>query len=159
MASIAAFEQPAKNAGYLDAAELASILRGELKRAFAGVTFRVRTSKYSMGSSVNINWTDGPLTADVDAVIARYKCEGFDGMTDSRTNSGPIRLEDGRLMRVTSFIFTTRTTSPELRARVTAWFDRRFGGGFSGDREQEIHRYSWRAQIVSGCLVVRKVAL
>lgn len=141
---------------YLDAADLARIIRTDLKRAFPGVTFKVHTSKYSMGSSVNVSWTDGPLTDAVDDVIARYKAQGFDGMTDSNTNSGPVRLDDGRLVNIHSFIFAQRRISPDLHARVAAWFDRHFDGGWNGDKEQEIHRASWRAQVVNGCLMVAR---
>src|ERR1051325_6983825 len=85
---------------YLDAAELAKILRAELKAAFPGVKFSIVTERYSMGSSVRVHWTDGPITRRVDALLEHYRAEGFDGMTDSRTNSGPVRLKDGRLVRI-----------------------------------------------------------
>ena len=57
---------------YLDAAELSSIIKRDLKAAFPLVRFSVRCKKYSMGSNVSIHWTDGPVTDDVDAVVAPY---------------------------------------------------------------------------------------
>jgi hypothetical protein len=143
-------------ATYLGAADVAKLIRADLKRAFPGVPFRVLSSNYSMGSSVNVSWTDGPIAADVDAIVEPYKAEGFDGSTDSRTNSGPVLLKDGRLVRISSFIFTNRTISDGLRARVSAWFDRHFDGGYSGDKAQEIDRRAWRAHVLNGCLVVRR---
>jgi hypothetical protein len=159
MANVYSIATKAEETFYLDAAELSGIIKRDLKAAFPAVKFSVRCKKYSMGSSVSIHWTDGPLTADVDAVVAPYCAQGFDGMTDSTTNSGPVRLADGRLARIHSWISTSRTISPELHARVAGWFDRHFSGGWDGgnySKEQEIHRASWRSQVVNGCLVVRR---
>lgn len=145
-----------ERAEYLDVAELAAIIRRDLKATFPGVAFKVRSSRFSMGSSVHVSWTDGPLSADVDATIDRYDAQGFDGMTDSQTNSGPVRLDDGRLVHVHSWIHAQRHVSDALRARVAAWFDRHFDGGYNGNREQEINHRAWFAQIVNGALVIRK---
>lgn len=67
---------------YLDATDTAKLVRSALKREFPGVKFSVRTDKYSGGSSVDVSWTDGPRTAEVDAVIRPYAMSGFDGMID-----------------------------------------------------------------------------
>lgn len=156
MANILSIDTKRDAVEYLDAAELARIIRADLKQAFPAVTFSVKTSRYAGGSSVRINWTDGPIDAQVGDVIGRYKAQGFDGMTDSETNRGPVRLWDGRLVSIHSYIFTQRRVSDSLRARVAEWFDRHFDGGFNGHKEQEINRYSWRAAVVNGCLVIRK---
>lgn len=141
---------------YLDAAELAKLIRADLKVAYPGVKFSVTLSRYSGGSSVRVRWTDGPIAADVDATIALYKAEGFDGMTDSRTNSGPVELADGRRARIHSFIFTNRDTSPALEARVAAWLDRH---PVEGEPAYVADRRGWRilscAQLVAGNLVIK----
>lgn len=67
---------------YVDAAEIAKMIRKTLKGAFPGVTFSVRTDKYAGGSSVDIGWTDGPTTSQVDARVSAYAGARFDGMTD-----------------------------------------------------------------------------
>jgi hypothetical protein len=54
-------------------------LRIELKAAFPGVKFSIR-SDYN---SVRIAWTDGPRTAEVEAITSKYSAGSFDGMTDS----------------------------------------------------------------------------
>lgn len=53
-------------------------IRIELKRAFKGVKFSVR-SDYS---SVNICWTDGPTADQVEAIANRYEEGRFNGMED-----------------------------------------------------------------------------
>lgn len=142
---------------YLDAADLARIIRGDLKRAFPGAVFQVRTSKYSMGSSVRVNWTDGPTRDDVDAIVGRYKAHGFDGMTDSQTNSGPVTLDDGRVVSIYSYVFTERRHSASFAARVQAWFDRRYAPfAQQWEADRALWRIADRAQVINGCLVVRR---
>ena len=58
-------------------------IRVELKRAFPGIAFSVRTSKYAGGNSVDISWTDGPTTAQTEKITNKYAGGHFDGMTDS----------------------------------------------------------------------------
>lgn len=57
-------------------------LRIELKKAFPAVKFSVRTSKYSGGDSIDVSWTDGPATKQVEQIADKYQGGSFDGMTD-----------------------------------------------------------------------------
>lgn len=100
---------------YLDCAELAGIIRRELKQVFPQVKFAVKSHRYAGGSSVDVRWTAGPLTAAVDAQLARYMTKGFDGMTDCPTNAGPVRLDDGRVVKIGSWIHCCRLTAAEAR--------------------------------------------
>lgn len=54
-------------------------IKKELTLAFPGIKFSVR-SRYH--GSINISWTDGPTTKEVDAITAKYEDGDFDGMTD-----------------------------------------------------------------------------
>lgn len=65
------------------AAETAKLIRKELKAAFPGVKFRVRSRNFSMGDAVDIEWDLGPTTAQVEAVAKKYQDGDFNGMTDS----------------------------------------------------------------------------
>lgn len=56
--------------------ETANIVRRCLKEAFPGVKFSVRTEQYSMGSSINVRWTDGPLDKAVESLIGRFQYSG-----------------------------------------------------------------------------------
>jgi hypothetical protein len=58
-------------------------LRIELKRAFPAVKFSVRSDSYSGGSSIDVSWTDGPLTDEVKTISDKYQECDFDGMDDS----------------------------------------------------------------------------
>lgn len=57
-------------------------IRIELKLAFPGVKFSVKTSRFSGGNSIDVFWTDGPTSPQVDAIVNRYAAGSFDGMTD-----------------------------------------------------------------------------
>lgn len=68
---------------YISTKDVAKIIRTELAKAFKGTPFSVRTRSYSMGSHVDVGWTDGPAPRQVDAVIGWLSGKTFDGMDDS----------------------------------------------------------------------------
>jgi len=61
----------------------ASNLRKELRAAFPGVKFSVKSESYSMGCSISVSWQDGPTSKAVNAIADKYQYGTFDGMTDS----------------------------------------------------------------------------
>lgn len=63
-------------------AQAASMIRGELKALFPKTKFRIRSSSFSMGDSVDVDWIDGPTTKQVDNVIGKYQYGHFNGMED-----------------------------------------------------------------------------
>lgn len=54
----------------------------ELGRAFPGIKFSIKTSRYSGGDSISVRWTDGPTSDQVDDIVKRYQGGYFDGMVD-----------------------------------------------------------------------------
>ena len=54
----------------------------ELQRAFPGQKFSVTSDSFSMGDSVNIHWTEGPTTKEVEEFTDKYQHSDFDGMQD-----------------------------------------------------------------------------
>lgn len=76
----------ATKGGGLQAA--AKNIRIELKAAFPGVTFSVKSRRFSMGDAIDVSWTDGPVSAQVQAIINKYSAGSFDGMQDLYTYSG-----------------------------------------------------------------------
>lgn len=63
-------------------AAAAALIRKELKAAFPYTTFKVTSSSFSMGDSVDISWTDGPTSAQVEKITRKYQYGDFDGMID-----------------------------------------------------------------------------
>lgn len=68
---------------YLDVAETAKLVRKALKAAFPGVKFSVRSSRFSMGTAIDVSYTDDLEWREVENVIGVFQGGRFDGMTDS----------------------------------------------------------------------------
>lgn len=56
----------------MEITQVAKEIRAILKANFPKTKFSVKSSRFSMGSSVNTSWTDGPTTAQVDELIGHY---------------------------------------------------------------------------------------
>lgn len=103
---------------YESAAETAKKIRKMLKDAFPGVKFSVKSSTYSMGSSVYASWTDGPLQEDVDAILDRFKSGSFDGMQDMYVSTG--YEWEGKIVIGAKYVSGSRALTPERRAVIEA---------------------------------------
>lgn len=96
---------------YKSPTETAKGIRAELKAAFPGIKFSVKTSYFSMGNSIDISWSFGPTTKAVDAITSKYCYGRFDGMTDSSsTEDTLVSCPDGEVRRLggAKFVHTTR---------------------------------------------------
>ena len=78
--------------------ETAKLVRQALKRAFPGVVFSVRSKSYSGGASINVDWTDGPRTKEVNPIIKQYQGGDFDGMIDLKYSQTHYLRPDGTTM-------------------------------------------------------------
>ena len=83
---------------YISVAETAKLVRQALKRAFPGVAFSVRSKSYSGGASVDVYWTDGTRTTDVDPIIKQYQGGDFDGSIDLKYSQTHYLRPDGTTM-------------------------------------------------------------
>lgn len=63
-------------------AATAKAIRERLKKEFPGVKFSVTSDNYSMGNSVHISWTDGPMYEQINSITKQYQYGHFDGMID-----------------------------------------------------------------------------
>jgi hypothetical protein len=133
---------------HIDTRDVAKLIRKQLKKNFAGTKFSVRIDRYAGGSSVDVNWTDGPTQDAVKQVVAGFKGGRFDGMIDlmygasswycddhgARTaathghsfaeENGPVASRccaKAELVDMgASFVFAQRSFSPELKAEINA---------------------------------------
>lgn len=60
-------------------------IRIELKRRWPKVNFSVKSRRFSGGNAIDVSWTDGPTSKQVEPIINQYQGGDFDGMTDSFT--------------------------------------------------------------------------
>jgi hypothetical protein len=111
---------------FIDATECAKLMRRDLKAAYPGVRFSVRTDKYSMGASVDVRWTDGPGVTGVEGIIREYTGATFDGMTDCM-DYHPSTLDGEEVHYGADFAFAERDYSPAFLAAITAAWCERYG--------------------------------
>jgi Large polyvalent protein associated domain 29 len=102
----------------IEVKDCAKMLRGALKQGFPNTTFSVKMSRYSMGHSIDVRWTDGPTATQVKAILDRYESKGFDGMTDCSYSCGK-RLLCGQIVNLDAgYVHGSRNESRALRAKV-----------------------------------------
>lgn len=96
----------------------AANIRRELKRAFPGVRFSVRSKSFSGGDSIDVYWTDGPLSSEVDEIARKYQEGSFDGMTDSYNYNRDNVFPD--IFGGAKYVFCNRRESPALVVKAAA---------------------------------------
>ncbi|MFA7101348.1 MAG: LPD29 domain-containing protein [Bacilli bacterium] len=107
-------------ARYIDAAEVAKMVRSELKLAFPNIKFSVKTSRYSGGSSIRVSWTDGPTKKEVDSIVGYMHGASFDGMIDLQSYHDSTDPKTGELIHYgNNYIFCERDYSKE--ALILFW--------------------------------------
>lgn len=124
-------------------AEVAKLLRIELKAAFPETKFRIKSESYSMGNSVNIYWTDGPTRDQVREFAAKYEAGHFDGMTDCYN----YNREDNGLPH-TKYVMCNREMADETRARITAEIAKEYGVDMEDHAAVHAKFGSWADQVV-----------
>jgi hypothetical protein len=127
---------------YVSGTEQAKMIRAALKTSFPGVKFSVRQGG---GSSVDVEWTDGPTGAAVDAVCQLYRGGGFDGMQDLRYSVQTVLTTDkgAELVQFAhDFVFTRRNFSDEFVGRMLSLFE------FVLDRPLPRDRREWHNVLV-----------
>ena len=61
----------------IDTKEMAKLVRKELKTHFPRHKFSVRIERYSMGSSINVTWTDRPMVKEYLLMTVQSKHENY----------------------------------------------------------------------------------
>lgn len=61
----------------------AKAIRKELKQKFPNIKFSVRSESYAGGDNVSISYDDSVPQNEIEAIVKKYKCGHFDGMTDT----------------------------------------------------------------------------
>ena len=108
-------------------AETAKLVRAALKDAFPGVKFSVRGKSYAGGASIDVRWTDGPTSAEVERVAKRYEGADFDGMVDLKsyiTHTGP---NGERVYYGADFVFCSRELSYDFLLECAETIAERYG--------------------------------
>ncbi len=108
----------------------AAAIKAELKEAFPGIKFSVTSKSFSMGDSVNIDWTDGPTVKEVEQFSSKYQYGHFNGMEDIYENTNS--RDD---IPQAKYVSESRHMSEELKALLMPDAERIF----KADRYNYIH--------------------
>ena len=84
-------------------------IRKILKKAFPMVKFSVRSTSYSMGDNVTVDWKDGVSSTAVKELISHFEYGSFDGMTDCYNYDNNIES-----IPQTKFLMINRNFSDEI---------------------------------------------
>lgn len=103
-------------------AQAAAMIKRELKLRYPHTTFTARSESYSGGTSVHIDWIDGPTYTEVDQALGKYSQGTFDGCEDIYRYT-PNQDE---LPRV-KFVMPQRTQSPKTTAAIIEHLNRTKG--------------------------------
>src|SRR5699024_3171235 len=113
-----------------DATDTAKKIRKALKKNFPEYKashFKVKTSKYTGGSSINVKWKDNPSSEEVNKVIKQYESAHFDGMQDLETVNGYKDPEDGKMYSGAKYIFADFSVSIERDQAVRDYIYKEYG--------------------------------
>lgn len=96
-------------------AETAKLIRATLKTAYPAEIFSVKSRSFAGGDDINVDWTDGPTTEAVNALLKEYEGGTFDGMWDlyEYRNDNPKHP-------TVKYVMTSRRFSPEVLAAKRA---------------------------------------
>lgn len=99
-------------------------IKRELKDAFPKTKFSVRSRSYSGGCSIDINWTDGPTSKEVEKITSKYQEGSFNGMEDiyeySKTNVWPDVFGGAK------FVMWNRSNSKEAYLQAVAEVEKEY---------------------------------
>lgn len=145
--------------------DTAKLIRKQLKKAFPATKFSVTSSRYSGGSSIHVDWTDGPTGAQVEEITGGFSGAGFDGMIDLKYHkthwmepdgSVHIAKREGTTGSVPElicsapspaaqlvefgcdYVLTQRSLSPETQARIRSEIEEYTGESFDPNRSYPI---------------------
>ena len=124
-------------------ARAAKEIRIELKRQFPSIKFTVISDSFSMGNSVNIGWTDGPLSSSVNAVVKKYQYGNFNSMEDIYEYSNKI---DG--IPQVKYVQTSRGMSAETKQTIKDRLSKEYGINMDDDKAVYEKFDCWPSQVI-----------
>lgn len=130
-----------------EAARCAADIRRVLKAAFPQTKFRVTSSNFSMGNSVDVRWTDGPAANAVEALVGRFREGRFDGSIDMYVSSDD---DDATVPNRAKFVSCDRDISAAIKTAVAADMKARYSADTSEDYVGNVVYQLLRASDLSG---------
>ena len=115
----------------LDVAQAAKLLRAKLAAAFPATKFSVRSSRFSMGESIEVGWTDGPSEKRVKKITDAFK-------DISRDSAGEILGGGNRYLGLDRSFSSSATTWASKQTQNTS-------DAYSNEKQRLLARTSFDA--------------
>jgi hypothetical protein len=117
---------------YLTVAETAKLVRAALYREFPNIpkkNWSVRSSSYSMGASITVEWIDGPATRTVDEVIQAFQRVSHMDNTDLvHYRQGTVHPETGQPVSFgADYVSSRRRYTKDFMARIANAYTEAWG--------------------------------
>ena len=106
------------------AALTAKMIKKRLTALYPRVKFSVTSSVFSMGDSVRIRWTDGPLIETINVIAESYQHGSFDGMHDIYNYEA---IDPSLGCEGAKYVQCSREISSEYKAILAAKADEYYG--------------------------------
>ena len=106
------------------AALTAKMIKQRLTALYPRVKFSVTSDTFSMGNSVDVRWTDGPLSETINAITKQYQYGDFDGMQDMYEYKD---IDPSLGCEGAKYVQCHRTLSAEYKTRLAIKADEHFG--------------------------------
>lgn len=109
-------------------AQAAKAIKKELKNAFPGVKFLVRSDSFAGGDAVRINYTDGVIVDEVSKIVKKYEYGDFDCMQDLFVANN-VRVDIPQV----KYVQISWNISDEVILKACSNYSKHFAIEFSGD--------------------------
>ena len=106
------------------AALTANVIKKRLKALYPGVKFSVTSDTFSMGDSVDIFWTDGPLKEAVETITNQYQNGSFNSMEDIYEYTD---IDSSLGCEGAKYVRCSRELSPGYKAVLIAKLEEHYG--------------------------------
>lgn len=126
---------------YYSTTEVAKEIRKVLKAEFPKTKFSVRSKSYSGGSSIRIEYQNGPAYAKVNDIAKQFEGAGFDGMQDLKYYKAGVHPTTGEAVTWgVDFVFVTRNVDMEIQREIV--------NDLAGERGWEVtwYDYGWQCK-------------
>ena len=144
----------------ISTADTAKLIRREVKHYFPNVKFSVRSHLYLGGSSINVSWTDGPTSSEVDVIVKRFQGASFDGQIDLKSYHNSFVVLEGSTLPIevhygADFVFTNRDLSPEFKAELVKKFEEITGEKYDDNTIYSTDRFDlYQMPRMYGCQII-----
>jgi hypothetical protein len=127
-----------------EAAQVAALIRKELKEKFPQIKFSVKSENYSGGNSVGVSYENGVPSSEIEKITNKHVDGNFDGMTDCYNyNSNPKNLPRAK------YIFVSRNISAEIKEATKKDIAARFGMNDANDEQEWMKVFNcWSDQVL-----------